>query len=162
MVHEVHEEQAHCGLRDAALIGGFRVHGENQVFHEVADLCDAGHGEIQVIAVGIFVCEAGDDEVAQCAGLSPNHLECCIEELRKYHEIDSDIIAAGRHYFLNGVLIQEEQIAFLEDDFLAVYYVSRRALAHIDELDEIVSVTREVNEADMRPYINQLTILQNK
>jgi hypothetical protein len=60
------------------------------------------------------------------------------------------------------MLIQEEQITFLQNDFLPIDDVRSRALAHIDELDKIVRVAREMHEAHMRTDVYELSILQNK
>ena len=81
-----------------------------------------------------------------------------VKELGKDHEIDGDVLPAGREDFLHRMLVHEEQVALLQRDPVAVDDVRGRTFAHVDKLHIVVGVERKMDKARVGTDVDQLAV----
>ena len=158
--HQIHKDQAHCGLIDPFPVLLTIYKGIDDVFKKVLDLQHLCNFKVQILSSLLILAENIHQKICQhiviaCHGIG------YVKKLRQHHKIDCNIILTRFQDLMLRKLIEKKQLTFIHYDPFSIDDISEGALAHIQHLHKIMPVRRKIYEPGVSTHCNQSAFLEH-
>lgn len=162
VIQEMEKQEPHRILVDASFVDLMIHKCPDQVFDQILDRQDLGNLEMQIAGAATFAFQAINQEITDDVFPVIDHLQGGIKEIGQDDKIDSDIIDLCGQDLLGCLLAQDEQFAFIEDNFLPIDPVPGCPVAHVNHFNVVMCVLGEIGKTSVRTDRNQLAFFQKK
>ena len=117
--HQIHKNQAHCGLVDPFPVFFAVYQRIDDIFQKILDLQDLCNLKVKIFATFLILTQNIYQKIRQHIVIA-SHGISYIKKLRQHHEIDGNIILSRFQDLMLCKLVEKKQLAFIHHDFFSI------------------------------------------